>query len=63
MQGRQVDHDAMKMIEDLCENRIPHKLESSNFRKYEVEWVGMAGHRSHSLHFLLEKKLFYSTVL
>ena len=45
MQGRQIDHDAMKMIEDLCDNKIPKKLELSNYRKYEVEWVGIAGYR------------------
>ena len=45
MQGRQVDHDAMKMIEDLSEKKIPSKLEGSNCKRYEVEWVGMAGYR------------------
>ena len=45
MQGRQVDHDAMKMIEELCDKKIPGKLEVSNCKKYEVEWVGMAGYR------------------
>jgi hypothetical protein len=40
-----VDHEAMKMIEELCDKKIPGKLESSNYRRYEVEWVGMAGYR------------------
>ena len=49
MQGRQVDHDAMKMIDDLCDKKIPGKLEASNCKKYEVEWVGIAGYRYFNL--------------
>ena len=45
MLGRQIDQDATKMIEDLCDKKIPAKLESSNYKKYEVEWVGIAGYR------------------
>lgn len=43
--GKQIDHDAMKLIDDLCDRKIPEKLEASNIRRYEVEWVGMSGLR------------------
>eukprot|EP00095_Tigriopus_kingsejongensis_P002552 maker-scaffold309_size213625-snap-gene-0.20 protein:Tk02552 transcript:maker-scaffold309_size213625-snap-gene-0.20-mRNA-1 annotation:"GI10101" len=38
------DKEAAKMMSELSELKIPEKLERSNWKNYEVEWIGLSGH-------------------
>ncbi len=43
VKGNKVDKDAEKMMSELREEKVPSKLEKSNCREYEVDWVAIAG--------------------
>ena len=43
LKGNKVDKDAEKMMTELREEKIPARLEKSNYKCYEVDWVAIAG--------------------
>ena len=39
------DKDATRMANELRELKVIDKLEKTNWRAYEVEWIGMCGQK------------------
>ena len=45
LKNEKPDKDAAKLMSDLCQYKIPKRLDKGNRRAYEVDWVGMTGQR------------------
>ncbi|XP_047484728.1 uncharacterized protein LOC125036301 [Penaeus chinensis] len=41
--NRQIDGEAMKLLSDLRDVRLPARIEASNYHRYTVEWIGREG--------------------
>ncbi|MPC31022.1 NACHT and WD repeat domain-containing protein 2 [Portunus trituberculatus] len=41
--NRQIDGEAMKLLSDLRDVRLPARIESTNYDRYTVEWIGREG--------------------
>ncbi|XP_069163973.1 NACHT and WD repeat domain-containing protein 2 [Procambarus clarkii] len=41
--NRQIDGEAMKLLSDLRDVRLPARIESTNYHRYTVEWIGREG--------------------
>ncbi|XP_050688331.1 NACHT and WD repeat domain-containing protein 2-like [Eriocheir sinensis] len=41
--NRQIDGEAMKLLSDLRDVRLPARIESTNYHRYSVEWIGREG--------------------
>ena len=45
LKNEKPDKDAAKLMSDLCQYKIPKRLDKGNRRAYEVDWIGMTGQR------------------
>ncbi|XP_068248399.1 NACHT and WD repeat domain-containing protein 2 [Palaemon carinicauda] len=41
--NRQIDGEAMKLLSDLRDVRLPARIEATNYHRYTVEWIGREG--------------------
>ncbi|XP_076047272.1 NACHT and WD repeat domain-containing protein 2 [Oratosquilla oratoria] len=41
--NRQIDTEAVKLLSNLRDERLPAKIEASNMHRYTVEWIGREG--------------------
>ncbi|KAF2357626.1 P-loop containing nucleoside triphosphate hydrolase [Trinorchestia longiramus] len=41
--NRQVDSEAVKLLSNLRDERLPARIEASNYHRYTVEWIGREG--------------------
>lgn len=63
--NRSLDTEAAKLLGDLRDNRLPAKIEESNFQKYTIEWIGKEGleyetHEEYINHFIAH---FYKNII
>ncbi|XP_011338040.1 NACHT and WD repeat domain-containing protein 2 isoform X2 [Ooceraea biroi] len=63
--NRSLDNEASKLLADLRDERVTNKIESSNFQRYTVEWIGREGldpetHSEYLQHFITH---FYKNMI
>ncbi|KAH1018594.1 hypothetical protein HUJ05_006333 [Dendroctonus ponderosae] len=63
--NRSLDTESSKLLGDLRDVRLPNKIETSNFQKYTVEWIGREGldpetHEEYLKHFIMH---FYKNIV
>ncbi|XP_066257781.1 NACHT and WD repeat domain-containing protein 2 [Euwallacea similis] len=63
--NRSLDTESCKLLADLRDVRLPNKIETSNFQKYTVEWIGREGldtetHEEYLKHFITH---FYKNIV
>ncbi|KAI5755532.1 hypothetical protein M8J77_017783 [Diaphorina citri] len=62
--NRSLDTEAIKLLADLRDERLTAKIETANFQKYNVEWIGREGldpetHEEYLQHFITH---FYKNI-
>ncbi|XP_045465419.1 NACHT and WD repeat domain-containing protein 2 [Harmonia axyridis] len=63
--NRSLDTESAKLLGNLRDDRLPNKIETSNYQKYNVEWIGREGldpetHDEYLKHFISH---FYKNIV
>ncbi|KAK9887312.1 hypothetical protein WA026_021621 [Henosepilachna vigintioctopunctata] len=63
--NRSLDTESVKLLANLRDERLPNKIETSNYQKYTVEWIGREGldtetHDEYLKHFISH---FYKNIV